>query len=157
MLKHAVQIMRWQIQGHIGQPSVREIDVHTMYNQWATTPGRNLNYPKPKSITHLRTFSDNGVYVNVALQLFLVIEVFDQWCRVLIPYSYRRHPGLITCSGMAHPIHMWFESHGSYIVSNVGSQVFTPYIIVARIRTARIRTPDLCTTRPTFLASRPWL
>ena len=58
-----------------------------MYNQWATAPGQSLNYPRPKSITHLRTFSDNGVYV--ALQLFLVILVSDQWCRVLIPYSYR--------------------------------------------------------------------
>ena len=33
-------------------------------------------YPRPKSITHLRTFSDNGVYV--ALKLFLVILVYDQ-------------------------------------------------------------------------------
>ena len=33
-------------------------------------------YLRPKSITHLRTFSDNGVYV--ALQLFLVILVSDQ-------------------------------------------------------------------------------
>ena len=33
-----------EIQGHTGQPSVREIDAHTMYNQWATTPGRSLNY-----------------------------------------------------------------------------------------------------------------
>ena len=33
-------------------------------------------YPRLKSITHLRTFSDNGVYV--ALQLFLVILVSDQ-------------------------------------------------------------------------------
>ena len=74
-----------EIQGHTGQPSVREIDAHTMYNQWATAPGRSLNYPRPKSITHLRTFSDNGVYV--ALQLFLVIVVSDQWRRVLIPYS----------------------------------------------------------------------
>ena len=57
-----------------------------MYNQWATAPGRSLNYPRPKSITHLRTFSDDGVYV--ALQLFLVILVSDQWRRVLIPYSY---------------------------------------------------------------------
>ena len=32
-----------------------------------TAPGRSLNYPRPRSITHLRTFSDNGVYV--ALQL----------------------------------------------------------------------------------------
>ena len=77
-----------EIQGHIGQPSVREIDAHTMYNQWATAPGRSFNYPRPKSITHLLTFSDNGVYV--VLQLFLVILVSDQWCRVFIPYSYRQ-------------------------------------------------------------------
>ena len=31
----------------------------------------SLNYPRLKSITHLRTFSDNGVYV--ALQLFTVL------------------------------------------------------------------------------------
>ena len=61
-----------------------------MYNQWATTSGLSLNYPRPRSITHLRTFSDNGVYV--ALQLFLVIQVSDQWRRVLIPYSYRQAP-----------------------------------------------------------------
>ena len=54
-----------------------------MYNQWAAAPGRSRNYPRPKSITHLRTFSDNGVYV--ALQLFLVILVSDQWGRVLLP------------------------------------------------------------------------
>ena len=59
-----------------------------MYNQWATASG--LNYPRPKSITHLRTFSDNGVYV--AFQLFLVILVSDQWRRLLIPYSYRQAP-----------------------------------------------------------------
>ena len=75
--------------GHTGQPSVREIDAHTMYNQWATTPGRSLNYPRPKSITHLGKFSDG---VCVALQLFLVILVSDQWLRVLIPYSYRQAP-----------------------------------------------------------------
>ena len=34
-----------------------------MYNQLAAAPGRSLNYPRLKSITHLRTFSDNGVYV----------------------------------------------------------------------------------------------
>ena len=69
-----------------------------MYNQWATAPGRSLSYPRPKSITHLRTFSDNGVYV--ALQLFLVIVVSDQWCRVLIPYSYRQAPwGLLHARG----------------------------------------------------------
>ena len=55
-------------------------------------------YPKPKSITHLRTFSDNGVYV--ALQLFLVILVSDQWRRVLIPYSYQQAPwGLLHARG----------------------------------------------------------
>ena len=87
-----------EIQGHTGQPSVREIDTHTMYNQWATAPGQSLNYPRPKSITHLRTFSDNGVYV--ALQLFLVILVSDQWRRVLIPYSYRQAPwGLLHARG----------------------------------------------------------
>ena len=87
-----------KIQGHTGQPSVREIDTHTMYNQWATAPGLSLNYPRPKSITHLRTFSDNGVYV--ALQLFLVILVSDQWRRVLIPYSYRQAPwGLLHAQG----------------------------------------------------------
>ena len=69
-----------------------------MYNHWATAPGRSLNYPRPKSITHLRTFSDNGVYV--ALQLFLVILVSDQWRRVLIPYSYRQAPwGLLHARG----------------------------------------------------------
>ena len=52
----------------------------------ATTPGRNLNYPKPKFITHLSTFSDIGVYV--ALQVMLVIVGSDLWRRVLIPYSY---------------------------------------------------------------------
>ena len=58
-------------------------DAHTMYNQWATAPGLSLNYPRPKSITHICTFNDNGVYV--ALQLFLVILVSDQWHRVLMP------------------------------------------------------------------------
>ena len=65
-----------EIQRHTGQPSVREIDARTMYSQWATAPGQSLSYPRPKSITHLRTFSDNDVYV--ALQLFLVIVVSDQ-------------------------------------------------------------------------------
>ena len=32
---------------------VREIDAHTMYNQWATAPGRSLNYSRPKCITYL--------------------------------------------------------------------------------------------------------
>ena len=65
-------------------------------NQWATAPGRSLNCPRPKSNTHL--FSDNGVYV--ALQLFLVIPVSDQWRWVLIPYSYRQAPwGILHARG----------------------------------------------------------
>ena len=92
-----------EIQGNTGQPSVWEIDAHTMYNQWATALGWSLNYPRPKSITHLRTFSDNGVYL--ALQLFLVILVSDQLCQVLIPYSYRQAPwGLLHAWG-------WFSRY----------------------------------------------
>ena len=45
-------------------------------------------YPKLKSITHLCTFSDIGVYVG--LQLILIIVVSDQWYQVLIPYSCRQ-------------------------------------------------------------------
>ena len=76
-----------------------EKSMHTLCTiQWATAPGRSLNYPRPKSITHLRTFSDNGVYVS--LQLFLVILVSDQRRRVLIPYSYRQAPwGLLHARG----------------------------------------------------------
>ena len=87
-----------EMHGHTSQPSAREIDAHTMFNQWATTLGRSFNYPRPKSITHLCTFSDNGVYV--ALQLFLVILVSDQWRWVLIPHSYRQVPwGLLHAQG----------------------------------------------------------
>ena len=53
-----------------------------------------------RSLAHTirRTFSDNGVYV--ALQLFLVILVSDQWRRVLILYSYRQAPwGLLHARG----------------------------------------------------------
>ena len=72
-----------------------EKSMHTLCTiQWATAPGRSLNYPRPKSIT----LSDNGVYV--ALQLFLVILVSDQCCWVLIPYSYRQAPwGLLHARG----------------------------------------------------------
>ena len=99
MLKCAVQVMRWRdTRAHRPAICTRNRCTHTMYNQWATAPGLNLNYPRLKSITHLRTFSDNGVYV--ALQLFLVILVSDQWRRVLIPYSYRQAPwGLLHARG----------------------------------------------------------
>ena len=127
-----------------------EKSMHTLCTiQWATAPGRSLNYPRPKSITHLRTFSDNGVYV--ALQLFLVILVSDQWRRVLIPYSYRQAPwGLLHAQGWLS----WYTwDQQLYVVSeprethsNVESQVFTPYKFGS---TAGDRTPDLLTTRPT--------
>ena len=98
MLKWAVQVMRWRdTRAHRPAICTRN-DAHTMYNQWATAPGRSLNYPRPKSITHLCTFSDNGVYV--ALQLFLVILESDQWHQVLIPYFYRQEPwGLLHARG----------------------------------------------------------
>ena len=91
-----------------------EKSMHTLCTiQWATAPGQSLNYPRPKSITHLRTFSDNGVYV--ALQLFLVILVSDQWRRVLIPYSYRQAPwGLLHAQGW----HSWYTwDQQLYVVS----------------------------------------
>ena len=137
-----------EIQGHTGQPSVREIDAHTMYNQWATAPSRSLNYPRPKSITHLRTFSDNGVYV--ALQLFLVILVSHQWRRVSIPYSYRQAPwGLLHARGWLSRYtwdqRLYVVSEPWETLSNVESQVFTPY----NFGSSRDRTPNLLTTRPT--------
>ena len=49
-------------------------------------------YPKLKSITHLCTYSDIGVYV--ALQLILIIVVSDQWYQVLILTLVDRRPGL---------------------------------------------------------------
>ena len=123
-----------------------------MYNQWATAPGRNLNYPRPKSITHLCTFSDNGVYV--ALQIFLVILVSDQWRRVLIPYSYRQAPwGLLHAWGWLLIYRGSTALHGiratGDTLSNVESQVFTPY----NFGSSRDRTPNLLTTRPTCYRS----
>ena len=125
-----------------------EKSMHTLCTiQWATAPGRSLNYLRPKSITHLRTFSDNGVYV--ALQLFLVILVSDQWRRVLILLS-TGALGSFTCSGMTLPIYMGptalrgIRATGDTL-SNVESQVFAPYKFGS---TAGDRTPDLLTTRP---------
>ena len=91
-----------------------EKSMHTLCTiQWATAPGWSLNYPRPKSITHLRTFSDNGVYV--ALQLFLVILVSDQWRWVLIPYSYRQAPwGLLHAQGWLS-LYTWDQQ--LYVVS----------------------------------------
>ena len=149
MLKCAVQVMRWRdTRAHRPAICTRNRCTHCTI-QWATAPGRSLNYPRPKSITHLRTFSDNGVYV--ALQLFLVILVSDQWRRVLIPYSYWQVPwGLLHARGWL-PQYTWDQR--LYVVSeprethspNVESQVFTPYKFGS---TAGDRTPDLLTTRP---------
>ena len=77
-----------------------EKSMHTLctINEQSLLVEASTYNPRPKSITHLRTFSDNGVYV--ALQLFLVILVSDQWRRVLIPYSYRQVPwGILHARG----------------------------------------------------------
>ena len=106
-----------------------EKSMHTLCTiQWATAPGRSLNYPRPKSITHLRTFSDNGVYV--ALQLFLVILVSDQWRRVLIPYSYRQASwdllharGWLSRYTWDQQLYVVSEPRETRTLSNVESQV----------------------------------
>ena len=163
MLKCAVQVMRWRdTRATQASHLYEKIDAHTMYNQWATAPGRSLNYPRPKSITHLRTFSDNGVYV--ALQLFLVIVVSDQWRRVLIPYSYRQAPwgpfymlgdGLSRYTWGPNGF-TWFPSHGRHTLQCWKPGFYTLQILVA----AGDRTHDLLTTRPTCLplshGSLPW-
>ena len=94
MLKCAIQVMRWQdTRAH--RPAICTRNRCTHYVQ--SVSSRSLNYPRPKSITHLRKFSNNGVYV--ALQLFLVFLVSDKWRRVL-PYSYRQVPwGLLHARG----------------------------------------------------------
>ena len=63
------------------------------------------SYPKLKSITHLCTFSDIGVYV--ALQLILIIVVSDQWYQVLITLLLSTGAlGSFTYSGMVVPIYV---------------------------------------------------
>ena len=106
-------------------------------------------YPRPKSITHLRTFSDNGVYV--ALQLFLVILVSDQWRRVLIPYSYRQAPwGLLHARGWLSR-YTWDQR--LYMVSEPREthslMLKARFLHLTNLVAARDRTPDLLTTRPT--------
>ena len=115
----------------------------------ATAPGLSLNYPRPKSITHLRTFIDNGVYV--ALQLILVILVSDQWTPGINTLLLSTGTlGSFTCSGMTLPIYMGTNGFTTFratgdTLSNVESQVFTPY----NCGSSRDRTPNLLTTRPT--------
>ena len=113
-----------EIQGHKGQLAVREIDARSIYNQWATAPGQSLNNPRPESITHLHTFSDNGAYA--ALQQ--ISRYYGIWPVMLAFITLQ--VGSFTSSGMALPIYMgptytWYLSQERYTVSNVQSQVFT--------------------------------
>ena len=100
-----------EIQEHTGQPSVREIDANTMYNQWATAPGRSLNHPRPKSITHLRTHSDNGVYVAFVINVkptcscILLHEVGFSGTSVSTVRDYTRKCPQHT---MAHNVYLWY-------------------------------------------------
>ena len=125
-----------------------EKSMHTLCTIMSNAPGWSLNYPRPKSITHLRTFSDNGVYV--ALQLFLVILVSDQWRRVLIPYSYRQVPwGLLHARVWLFRYTWdqrltWYPSHGRHTLQ-CWKPGFTPY----NFGSSWDRTPNLLTTRPT--------
>ena len=128
-----------------------EKSMHTLYTiQWATAPGWSLNYPRLKSITHLSTFSDNGVYV--ALQLFLVILVSDQWRRVLIPYSYRKAPwGLSHARGWLSR-YTWDQQ--LYVVSEP-RETHSPMLkarflhLTNLVAQPGIEPPHLLTTRPT--------
>ena len=99
MLKCAVQVMRWRdTRAH--RPAICTRNRCTHYVQFNEQPllAEASTILDRSLITHLRTFSDNGVYV--ALQLFLVILVSDQWRRVLIPYSYWQAPwGLLHARG----------------------------------------------------------
>ena len=89
MLKCDVQVMRWQdTRAHRPDICMRNRCTH-----YVCTISEQLLLAEASTIfdwSLSRTFSDNGVYV--ALQLFLVILVSDQWRRVLIPYSYRQAP-----------------------------------------------------------------
>ena len=144
MLKCAVQVMRWRdTRAH--RPAICTRNRCTHYVQSVS----NLNYPRPKSITHLRTFSDNGVYV--ALQLFLVIVVSDKWRRVLIPYSYRQAPwGLLHARGWLSR-YTWDQQ--LYVVSEP-RETHSPmlkarFLHLTNFGSSRDRTHDLLTTRPT--------
>ena len=124
-----------------------EKSMHTLCTiQWATAPGRSLNYPRPKSITHLRTFSDNGVYV--ALQLFLVILVSDQWRRVLIPYSYRQAPwGLLHAQGWLS----WYTwDQQLYVVSERSSSSIPRKLHVAKWWKSQIRENFMLYSMPSY-------
>ena len=66
MLKCAVQVMRWRdTRAHRPAICTRNRCTHCTI-QWATAPGRSLNYPRPKFITHTHT-----VYQMKELSVFL--------------------------------------------------------------------------------------
>ena len=110
-----------EIQRHTGQPSVPEIDAHTMYNQWAT--------------------------FTAILSFFCIWPVTPGINMLLLSTGAL---GSLTCSGMTLPIFMGptalrgIRATGDTL-SNVESQVFTPY----HFGSSRDRTPDLLTTRST--------
>ena len=150
MLKCAVQVMRWRdTRAH--RPAICTRNRCTYYVQFHEQPllAEASTILDRSLITHLRTFSDNGVYV--ALQLFLVILVSDQWTPGINTLLLSTGAlGSFTCSGMTLPIYMGptalrgIRATGDTL-SNVESQVFTPYKFGS---TAGDRTPNLLTTRP---------
>ena len=131
-----------------------EKSMHTLCTiQWATAPGRSLNYPRPKSITHLCTFSDNGVYVTFAA----ILSNSGFWPVTPGINTLLLSTGILgsfTCSGMTLDIHgtnsfTWYPSHGRHspMLNLIFLlRVFTPYKFGS---TAGDQTPDLLTTRPT--------
>ena len=107
-------------------------------------------YPRRKSITHLRTFSDNGVYL--ALQLFLVVLVSDQWRWMLIPYFYQQAPWVLLHARRWLSRYTWDQR--LYVVPKprgTNSPMLKARFLNLTIfgSTAGNRTPDHWTTRPT--------
>ena len=78
MLKCAVQVMRWRdTRAH--RPAICTRNRCTHYVQFNEQPLLAEASTILKSITHLRTFSANGIYVT--LQLFL--SIYDiQWSKI---------------------------------------------------------------------------
>ena len=98
MLKCAVQVMRWRdTRAH--RPAICTRNRCTHYVQFNEHPLlAEASTILDRSLSH--TYAHSVIMVSVALQLFLVILVSDQWRRVLIPYSYRQAPwGLLHAQG----------------------------------------------------------
>ena len=91
MLKCAVQVMRWRDRKGTQASHLYEKSMHTLCTISEQPLLAEASTILDQSLSHTYAYSAiNGVYV--ALQLFLVILVSDQWRRVLIPYSYRQAP-----------------------------------------------------------------